>query len=135
MSLSARKLVTRHTPRSQVDRRWAMKRHQPNSTIDSCWEEQARKVRIGPVRGHDWYGCSAAMHSGNAFREANNAGRNRKVKTQLCLVCGALAGITMLHCGAVAEPAKPTSTTAAPGSSSAPLKTNGESSKTVVEDC
>jgi hypothetical protein len=41
----------------------------------------------------------------------------------------------MLHCGAFAETAKPDSTAAAPASSPAPLKTNEQSSKTVVEDC
>jgi hypothetical protein len=57
------------------------------------------------------------------------------VKRHLCLVCGALAGIAMLHCGAFAESAKPNSTAAAPAPSSAPPKTNGQHSKTVVEDC
>jgi hypothetical protein len=58
------------------------------------------------------------------------------VKNHHFLLCGALAGITMLHCGAFAETAKPDSTAAAPASSSpAPLKTNEQSSKTVVEDC
>ena len=57
------------------------------------------------------------------------------MKKHLCLVCGALAGITMLHCSALAETAKPNSSSAAPASTSAPLKTNGQSSKTVVEDC
>jgi hypothetical protein len=56
------------------------------------------------------------------------------VKKHLYLVCGALAGITMLHCGALAETAQPNSTAAAPASSSAPPKTNGQSSKT-VENC
>jgi hypothetical protein len=55
------------------------------------------------------------------------------VKKHLCLVCGALAGITMLHCSAFAETAKPNSIVAAPASSSAPLKTNGQ--RTAVEDC
>ena len=41
----------------------------------------------------------------------------------------------MLHCGAFAETANPNSTVAAPASSSAPLKTNEQSSKTVVEEC
>jgi hypothetical protein len=54
------------------------------------------------------------------------------VKKHLCLVCGALTGITILQSSALAE----NSTTAgAPASSSAPLKTNRQSSKTVVEDC
>jgi hypothetical protein len=57
------------------------------------------------------------------------------VKKHLCLVCGALAGITILPCSALAETAKPNSTAAVPASSSVPLKTNGQSSKTVAEDC
>jgi hypothetical protein len=56
------------------------------------------------------------------------------VKTHLSLVCGsALACITMLHCNAFAETAKPNPTAAAPASSSAPLKTNGQ--RTAVEAC
>ena len=53
------------------------------------------------------------------------------MKKHLCLVCGALVGITILHCSAPAETAKPNSTDAAPASSSVPLKTNGA----VVEEC
>jgi len=56
------------------------------------------------------------------------------VKKYLRLVCGALAGIAMLHCSALAETVKPNSTTA-PASLSAPLKTDGQVSKTVVENC
>jgi uncharacterized Zn ribbon protein len=55
------------------------------------------------------------------------------VKKHLCLVCGALTGITILQSSALAETVMPNSTAAA--SSSASLKTNGRSSKTVVEDC
>ncbi len=51
------------------------------------------------------------------------------------LVCGALVGITMLHCNALAETAMPNSTALAPASSPAPLKPEGQTSKTVVEDC
>ena len=57
------------------------------------------------------------------------------MKKHLYLICGVLAGIAMLHCNAFAETAKPNSTAAAPASLSVPLKTNGQSSKTVVEDC
>jgi hypothetical protein len=61
------------------------------------------------------------------------------VKKHLCLFCGALIGMTIPHCTAVAETAretgKPNSTAAAPASTSTPLKANGRSSKTVVEDC
>ena len=56
------------------------------------------------------------------------------MKKHLSLVCGgALAGLTMLHCSALAETAKPNPTAAGPASSSASLKTNGQ--RTVVEDC
>jgi hypothetical protein len=48
------------------------------------------------------------------------------VKKHLCLVCGALAGITILQSSALAETVMPNSTAAAPASSC---------SKTVVEDC
>jgi hypothetical protein len=57
------------------------------------------------------------------------------VKTHLCLICGALAGIALLQSSAPAETGTPNSTAAAPASSSAPLKTNEQSSKTVVDDC
>lgn len=56
------------------------------------------------------------------------------MKKHLYMICGALAGITMLHCGAFAETAKPNSTAAAPAPSSA-SKTNGQRSKTVAEEC
>ena len=57
------------------------------------------------------------------------------MKKHLCLVCGALTGITILQSGALAETGTPNSTAAAPASSSAPLKTDGQGSKTVVEAC
>ena len=57
------------------------------------------------------------------------------MKKHLCLVWGALTGITILQSNALAETGTPNSTAAAPASSSAPLKTNGQSSKTIVEDC
>jgi hypothetical protein len=57
------------------------------------------------------------------------------MKKHLCSVCGALAGITILHFTAFAETAKPNATAAAPGASSAPLKTNGQSSKKTAKDC
>jgi hypothetical protein len=41
----------------------------------------------------------------------------------------------MLHCGALAETVKQNSTAAAPAPSSAPIKTNRQRSKTVVEEC
>jgi hypothetical protein len=55
------------------------------------------------------------------------------MKKHPCLVCGALAGITILHFGAFAETAKPNAT-AAPAVS-APLKTNEQSSKKTAKDC
>jgi len=54
------------------------------------------------------------------------------MKKHLCLVCGSLAGITILHFGAFAETTKPNAT--APPAISAPLKTNEQSSKT-TKDC
>jgi hypothetical protein len=57
------------------------------------------------------------------------------MRKHLCLVCGALAGITILHCTAFAETTKPNSTTAAPAASSAPLKTNGQGSRNITEEC
>jgi hypothetical protein len=58
------------------------------------------------------------------------------MKKHLCLVCGALAGITILHFNAFAETAKPNATaTAAAAAISAPLKTNGQSSKKTAKDC
>ena len=56
------------------------------------------------------------------------------MQKHLCLVCRALAGITILHFPAFAETAKPNST-AAPATISAPLKTNGQSSKKTAKDC
>ena len=57
------------------------------------------------------------------------------MKKHPCLVCGALAGITILHFGAFAEPAKPNATAASPAAVSAPLKTNEQSSKKTAKDC
>jgi hypothetical protein len=53
------------------------------------------------------------------------------MKERLCLVCRALAGITILNFPAFAETAKPNSNAAI----SAPLKTNGQSSKKPAKDC
>ena len=56
------------------------------------------------------------------------------MKKHSCLVCGALAGITILHFGAFAETAKPNAT--APSAAvSAPLKTNEQSSRKTEKDC
>jgi len=57
------------------------------------------------------------------------------MKKHLCLLCGALAGLTILHSSAVAETAKPHATAASPAAISAPLKTNGPSSKKTAKDC
>jgi hypothetical protein len=56
------------------------------------------------------------------------------MKRHLCLLCGALAGITILHFTAFAETAKLNST-AAPAAISTPLKTNEQSSKKTTKDC
>lgn len=55
------------------------------------------------------------------------------MKKHLCLLCGALAGITILHFSAFAEMAKPDATP--PAAISAPLETNGQSSKKTAKDC
>jgi hypothetical protein len=55
------------------------------------------------------------------------------MKKHLCLLCGALAGITILHFSAFADTAKPTATP--PAAISAPLETNGQSSKKTAKDC
>jgi hypothetical protein len=57
------------------------------------------------------------------------------MKKHLCLVCGALAGITILHFTAFAETAKSNSITAATAASSAPHKANGQSSRNIEEEC
>jgi hypothetical protein len=57
------------------------------------------------------------------------------MKRHLCLVCGALAGIAILHFTAFAETAKSNSIGAAPAAISPPLKTNGQSSKKIEKDC
>ena len=57
------------------------------------------------------------------------------MKKPPCLVCGALAGITILHFSAFAETAKPNATAASPAAISPPLKTSGQSSKKTAKDC
>jgi hypothetical protein len=57
------------------------------------------------------------------------------MKKPLCSVCGALTGITILHFSAFAETAKPNTTATPRAAISAPLKTNGQSSKKTAEDC
>jgi hypothetical protein len=54
------------------------------------------------------------------------------MKNHRCLVCGVLAGITILHFTASAETAKPNSTTT-PAASSAPH--NRQSSRNIEEEC
>src|SRR5215216_1001351 len=55
------------------------------------------------------------------------------MKKHLCLVCGALVGITIPHSTAAAETAS--SSTAAPAASSAPHKANGQSPSNIEQDC
>jgi hypothetical protein len=57
------------------------------------------------------------------------------MEKHLCLLCGALAGITIQHFSAFAETAKPDATATPPAAISAPLKTNGQSSKKTAKDC
>src|SRR3977135_197501 len=57
------------------------------------------------------------------------------MKKHLCWACGALAGITILHLSALAETAKPDATATPPAAISAPLQTNGQSSKRTAKDC
>ena len=57
------------------------------------------------------------------------------MKKHLCLLCGALAGITILRFSAFAETAKPDATATPPAAISAPLETNGQSSKKTAKDC
>ena len=57
------------------------------------------------------------------------------MKKRPCLVCGALAGITIQHFSAFAETAKPDATAVPPAAISAPLKTDGQSSKKTAKDC
>jgi hypothetical protein len=55
------------------------------------------------------------------------------MKNYLSLVCSALAGLPILHSPAFTETANPNST--APAAISAPLKTNGQSSKKTAKAC
>jgi hypothetical protein len=87
------------------------------------------------VRGHEWNGCRHCNALRKAFRDTSHVNRSRKMKKHLCLVCGALAGITILHFTAFVETAKPNSTADAPAAISAPLKTDGQSSKKNAKDC
>jgi hypothetical protein len=57
------------------------------------------------------------------------------MKKHLCLVWGAIAGITILHFNAFAETARPNATATPPAAISALLKTNGQSSKKTATDC
>ena len=57
------------------------------------------------------------------------------MKKHLCLVCGAIAGTTILHFGAFAETAKPNATATPPAAISPSLKANGQSSKKTTTDC
>jgi hypothetical protein len=57
------------------------------------------------------------------------------MKKHLCLVCGALAGVTIPYFSAFAETANPNATAIPPAAISAPLKTNGQSSEKTPKDC
>jgi hypothetical protein len=70
-----------------------------------------------------------------AFRGTGYGNRSGQMKQHLCLLCGALAWITILHFSAFAETAKPGATATSPAAISAPLKTNGQSSKKTAKDC
>jgi hypothetical protein len=59
----------------------------------------------------------------------------RQMKKHLCLVCGVLAGIIILHFSAFAETATPNAAATPPAAISAPLKTTGQSSKKTAKDC
>jgi hypothetical protein len=69
-----------------------------------------------------------------ASRDPGYAHGSRKMKKHLCWVYCASAGIIILYSAAFAETAEPNSS-AAPAGISAPLKTNGQSSKKTAKDC
>src|SRR5204863_6695392 len=69
----------------------------------------------------------------------SDAGRSATMKRRLCLVCGALAGITILHCTALAEAATAAVPASAAAGSASP-KTNGQDlrnqgSRSIEEQC
>jgi hypothetical protein len=94
-----------------------------------------KRERIALVLCGVTNGMVAGTSVRNAFRGTIYANRSCEMKKHLCLVCGALAGITILHFTAFAETAKPNATAAPPAAVSAPLKTNGQSSKKAAKDC
>jgi len=57
------------------------------------------------------------------------------MKSRPCLVCSALAGITILPHTAFAENGKPNTTTGGSAATSAPHKTIGQSSRDITEQC
>ena len=57
------------------------------------------------------------------------------MKKHLCLVGCALAGIIIDHFSALAETPKPSVSAVPPPAMSAPLETNGQSSKKTEKDC
>ena len=71
--------------------------------------ERSALVLCGVTNGN---GCRHGHAFRKAFRGANYANRSCEMKKHLCLVCGALAGITILHFSAFAETAKPNATAA-----------------------
>jgi hypothetical protein len=59
----------------------------------------------------------------------------QKMKKHLCLVCGALVAVTILHFTAAAETAEVNPPTAAPAADSAPHKTTGQRSRNINQEC
>jgi hypothetical protein len=57
------------------------------------------------------------------------------MKRRLCLVCGALVGMTILHFTAAAETARSSSSSAAPAASLARHEANGQSSRNLEQEC
>ena|SRR5437667_8384714 len=57
------------------------------------------------------------------------------MKKHHSLVCGAVAGITLLHFSAFAETAKPNAAAVPPAAISAPVKTSGQSPEKTAKDC
>ena len=57
------------------------------------------------------------------------------MKKHLCLVGCALVGMIIHHFSALAETPKPSATAVPPAAISAPLETNGQSSKKTEMDC
>jgi hypothetical protein len=100
----------------------------PKSLSEAREAGTGTKVRIR-LWEHEWSACGTATRL--ALFDTSYANRSQRMKKRLCLV-SALAGITILHCPALAETAKPNST-APPAAISPPP--NGQSSKKAAKDC